>query len=159
MPLVVALDQAIRSTEPTLEVAIRYGILMYALHGDWRTWICAIDARKNRVSLRFLYGVMLNDPLGVLRAGSSVLKTWDFALDEPIQPLAVAVYVAEAVQRYEDYKANADEVLARSRAAAKPKSAATAKAPTPRPAAAKPDPAARSPGPVPIPPAGADRDV
>ena len=93
---------------------------MYAIRGDWRTWVCAIDATKKDVHLRFLYGVMLADPRGVLRAGSSVLKTWDFGFDQVVDRAAVGSYVSEAVARYDDYKANQDEVLAAARAAARP---------------------------------------
>jgi hypothetical protein len=118
-PLVVALDQAVRKAHPHFDVAIKYKILMYALHGDWRTWVCAIDGTKKGVSLRFLYGVLLDDPRGVLRAGSSVLMTWDFTFDDVIDPAAIGAYVAEAVARYPDSKANAPEVLEASRAAAK----------------------------------------
>ena len=115
-----ALDGVVRKVRPDLDVAIKYGILMYALRGDWRTWVCAIDATKKGVGLRFLYGVLLEDPRGVLRAGSSVLKTWDFAFDDVVDSAAVGAYVAEAVAKYDDYKANAREVLAASRAGAKP---------------------------------------
>jgi hypothetical protein len=120
VPLVTALDAVVRKVRPDLDVAIKYGILMYALRGDWRTWVCAIDATKKGVGLRFLYGVLLDDPRGVLRAGSSVLKTWDFAFDDVVDPAAVRAYVTEAVAKYDDYKANAREVLAASRAGAKP---------------------------------------
>ena len=119
-PLVVALDEAIRAAHPGFDVAVKYRILMYALGGDWRRWVCAIDARRTSVCLRFLYGVLLDDPRGVLRAGSSVLKTWDFGLDEAVDPAAVGAYVAEAVSRYDEYRANEAAVLAGSRAAAKP---------------------------------------
>jgi hypothetical protein len=47
-----------------------------------------------------------------------VLKTWDFGLDDPVDPGAIGEYVREAVARYPEYKANAPEILARSRAAA-----------------------------------------
>ena len=117
-PLVVALDGVIREAHPGLDVAIKYRILMYALHGDWRTWICAIDASRTRVGLRFLYGVLLDDPRHVLRAGSSVLKTWDFAFDQVVDRAAVGAYVQEAVARYDEYKANTHEILEASRAAA-----------------------------------------
>jgi hypothetical protein len=53
-PLVLALDDVLRKANPNFDVEIRYRILLYALHGDWRTWVCAIDARKKSVSLRFL---------------------------------------------------------------------------------------------------------
>lgn len=119
VPLVVALDEAIRTANPDFDVAIKYRILMYALRGDWRTWVCAIDTTKKGVCLRFLYGVLLDDPRGVLRAGSSVLKTWDVGFDEVVDPAVVGAYVAEAVARYDDYKARAPEVLDASRAAAR----------------------------------------
>ncbi len=118
-PLVVALDEAIRKAQPGFDVAIKYKILMYALRGDWRTWVCAIDATKRGVGLRFLYGVLLDDPRGVLRPGSSVLETWDFGLGDVVDPAAIGAYVAEAVARYEQYKATSGEVLQASRAAAR----------------------------------------
>jgi hypothetical protein len=92
---------------------------MYALRGDFRTWVCAIDAKGSSVALRFLYGVLLDDPRRVLRAGTSVLKTWDFALDGVIDAPAVGAYVSEAVVRYDEYKANTAKVLNASRAAAR----------------------------------------
>lgn len=118
-PLVVALDEAIRKAQPDFDVAIKYKMLMYALRGDWGTWVCAIDATRNGVCLRFLYGVLLDDPRGVLRAGSSVLKTWDFTFADVVDPAAVGAYVAEAVARNGEYKANRQEVLDASRAAAR----------------------------------------
>ncbi|MBM2812130.1 MAG: hypothetical protein HW416_2889 [Chloroflexi bacterium] len=118
-PVVVALDEAIRTAHADFDVAIKYRILMYALGGDWGRWVCAVNATKKAVCLRFLYGVLLDDPRAVLRAGSSVLKTWDFAFDDIVDPAAVGAYVTEAVARYADYKANEREVLAMSRAAAK----------------------------------------
>ena len=118
-PLVMDLDDAIRKVQPELDVAIKYGLLMYALRGDWRTWVCAIGAGNSGVALRFLYGVLLTDPKHVLRAGSSVLMTWDFALIDAVDPEAVGAYVVEAVARYDEYKANAPKILETSRAAAK----------------------------------------
>jgi hypothetical protein len=118
-PLVVVLDDAVRKAHPNFDVAIKYRILTYALGGDWRTWVCAIQATKKGICLRFLFGVLLADRRRVLRAGSSVLKTWDFGFDEVIDPAAVGEYVAEAVARYSDYKANTREVLDASRAAAR----------------------------------------
>jgi hypothetical protein len=121
-PLVIDLDDAIRKVHPGFDVAVKYGLLMYALQGDWRTWVCAIGAGNSGVALRFLYGVLLSDPKHVLRAGSSVLMTWDFALIDAIDAEAVGAYVAEAVTRYDEYKANAPKILETSRAAAKARS-------------------------------------
>ena len=116
--LVRALDSVILATRPDLDVAVKYKILMYTLAADWRTWVCAVDASRKRVSLRFLYGVLMDDPLAVLRSGSSVLMTWDFGFEDDPDAAAVGAYVAEAVARYPDYKARSAEVLAASRAAA-----------------------------------------
>ena len=118
-PLVMDLDDVIRKVQPDLDVAIKYGLLMYGLRGDWRTWVCAIGAGNSGVALRFLYGVLLTDPKHVLRAGSSVLMTWDFAFIDAVDPEAVGAYVVEAVARYDEYKANAPKILEASRAAAK----------------------------------------
>ena len=121
-PLVIDLDDAIRKVQPDLDVAIKYGLLMYALRGDWRTWVCAIGAGNSGVALRLLYGVLLTDSKHVLRAGSSVLMTWDFALIDAVDPEAVGAYVVEAVARYDEYKVNAPKILEASRAAAKARS-------------------------------------
>ena len=92
---------------------------MYGLHGDWRTWVCALQATKKGVSLKFLYGVLLDDPLGVLRSGSSVLMSWDFRMADVVDAASVRSYVSEAVSKYDQYKATAPQVLEASRAAAK----------------------------------------
>ena len=118
IPLVRAMDRAVRDAAPELESAIKYKILMYGLHGDWRTWVCAVDATTKGVGLRFLYGVILDDPLSVLRAGTSVLKTWDVGFHGVIDAAAVGAYVAEAVAKYPTYKADAPAILEASRAAA-----------------------------------------
>ena len=117
--LVAALDQAIRTAHSDFDVAVKYKMLMYALGGDWRHWVCAIGETSKGVALRFLYGVLLDDPRGILRSGSSVLKTWDFGFDDVVDQAAVGAYVAEAVGRYGEYRANAAEVLDASRAATK----------------------------------------
>lgn len=96
---------------------------MYALGSDWRHWVCAIGTSSRHVNLRFLYGVLLDDPLHVLRPGSSVLMTWDFTPGETIDAEAVGSYVNKAVGRYPDYRANSAEIQdkARTRAAEREK--------------------------------------
>jgi hypothetical protein len=110
--VVRALDDAIRHAHPELDVAIKYKMLMYTVGKDWRTWVCAIGTTSHLVCLRFLYGVLLDDPQRVLRAGTSVLKTWDFAFADTVDPVAVGAYVTDAVARRDDYKARSKEVRA-----------------------------------------------
>lgn len=100
------------------DLAIKYKILMYALNGDFHTWVCSINAGRRHVALHFLYGFLLDDPRKVLRPGSSVLMTWDFPFDEEVDAAAVGAYVAEAVRRNPEYLANREEILDKGRAAA-----------------------------------------
>ena len=109
-PLVVALDAAVRKAHPAFDAAVKYKILMYGLNGDFHTFVCAINSGRRRVALNFLYGVMLEDPKRVLRAGTSVLMSWDFEFDEDPDEKAVSAYVAEAVKKNADYKANRQAV-------------------------------------------------
>lgn len=112
------LDRVLMLTHPEFCSAIKYKILMYALDGDFRTWVCATNAGRRHVALNFLYGVMLDDPKQVLRAGSSVLMTWDIGFEEVVDAKAVAAYVAEAVSKNTAYKANRPAVQARAISAA-----------------------------------------
>lgn len=109
-PVVRELDRIIREARPDVGLAIKYKILMYGLNGDFHTWVCAINSGRRRVSLNFLYGVMLEDARHVLRPGSSVLMSWDFDFDEEIEPAAVAAYVAEAAAKNGDYRTNRQAV-------------------------------------------------
>jgi hypothetical protein len=116
-PVVTALHEAVVAAAPDLQVAVKYKMLMYSVEGRWRTWTCAVGTTSKVVALRFLYGVILDDPLGVLRAGSSVLMTWDFPLHDPsaVDARAVGGYVRDAVAKYPDYLADADGIAARAR--------------------------------------------
>lgn len=117
-PIVRELDRIIRRTYPSFDVDIKYKILMYALEGDLHTWVCAVNAGRKKVSLNFLYGVMLEDARRVLRPGSSVLMSWDFGFEEAVDPAAVGAYAAEAVRLNPEYKANRQTVQDAAYAAA-----------------------------------------
>jgi hypothetical protein len=105
-PLVLELDRLVLDAGPDLEPAIKYQMLMYALEGDYRAWVCAIDAHpRTAVGLRFLYGALLDDPGGVLRPGTSSLRTLDVASLAEIDAGLVGRFVREAVARHEELKA------------------------------------------------------
>ena len=113
-----ALDAAITAAEPRLISAVKYKILMYAFPGDWRHWVCAISANRGGSALRFLYGVIMDDPRGVLRPGSSTLMTWDFTNDDEVDAAAVGDYVREAAGRHGQFRADAQAINERARATA-----------------------------------------
>jgi len=104
--VVLELDRLVRGARPDLEPAVKYRMLMYALKGDYRAWVCAIDAHPAKaVGLRFLYGTRLDDPQRVLRPGTSSLRTLDVPSLEAIDAGLVAGFVQEAVARHDELKA------------------------------------------------------
>ncbi len=114
-PLVRELHSVITRTAPELVAAVRYGILMYALPGERRFWVVALDAGKASVAIRFLYGVILDDPLAVLRKGSSVLMTWDIPYGTAVDQANVAAYVGDAVAKHSTYRTDWREITARAK--------------------------------------------
>jgi hypothetical protein len=111
----VRLDRAIRVAAPDLEVAIKYRLLSYTVEQDWRHWVCAVNATRAAVCLRFLWGVLLDDPLGVLRPGTSTLMTWDMPRGTAVDAAAVGAYVTEALAKRDHYLTNAAEITAAAR--------------------------------------------
>lgn len=108
-PLVEALDRAVLGTGIAFDSAVRYRMLTYGLGGDFRNWICAIDATPRRsgkaVCIRFLFGFLLDDPGHVLRgAKTSPLRTLDVASLDELDAGLVADYVTEAVARLDAFK-------------------------------------------------------
>lgn len=91
------LDRVIVNTEPMLQSAVKWNIVMYALDGKWMKFVCSIDAGKNNVFLRFLDGANMKDPGGKFRCGTATMCTWDIRFDELIDEKMVARYVAEAM--------------------------------------------------------------
>jgi hypothetical protein len=117
--LVRRLHALIAGTHPAFDVAIKYNLLMYAIGADWRHWVVAIDGHpKSGVGLKFLYGVLLPDPRHVLRAGTSVLMSWDLPEGSVVDDSDVRTYVADAVRLYPEYRANDKAILASARASA-----------------------------------------
>jgi hypothetical protein len=124
--LVRGLHAAISAAHPGFDVAVKYGLLMYAIGGDWRHWVVSVDAhRRSGVGLRFLFGVMMADERRVLRRGSSVLMTWDLDPTAELDAGAVGSYVEEAVRLYPSYRADENAILARARASAPKRASAT----------------------------------
>jgi hypothetical protein len=109
------LDAAIRAAAPDLDLAIKYRMPVYTLEKKWRQWIVALSVTKDAVNLRFLWGVLLDDPLRVLRPGTSTLMTWDFPRGADVDADAVGRYVREALDKREHYLANTDAIVAEAR--------------------------------------------
>jgi hypothetical protein len=111
----VQLDAAIRAAAPELESAIKYRLLSYTVERDWRHWVCAVNATKSAVCLRFLWGVLLDDPLGVLRPGSSTLTTWDIPRGSDVDAAAVGSYVRAALSKRAEFVADSARISAEAR--------------------------------------------
>ena len=104
-PLVLELDRAIMAARPDLHPGVRYRMLMYAHEADFRHWVCAIDASRSAVRLRFLYGARLVAPPGILRPGSTTMGTIDYASPDDVDADLVADLVRQAVVRLGEVKA------------------------------------------------------
>lgn len=103
-PLAVELDRIVRTHGPQLVPDMRYRILLYGIGGDYRTWVCAVEATTKGANLRFLFGSQLNDPQRRLRPGSATLSTLDFTSAAAVDEAIIAPYVQEAVARYDEAK-------------------------------------------------------
>ncbi len=96
-------------------MAIKYRMPTYTLDKRWRQWVVALSVTKDAVNLRFLWGVLLVDPLEVLRPGTSTLMTWDFPRGADVDAEAVGRYVREALDKRDHFLANADQISAEAR--------------------------------------------
>jgi hypothetical protein len=110
------LDAAVRAAAPELEMAIKYRMPTYTLGGRWRHWVTALSVTKDAVNLRFLWGVLLADPLRVLRPGTSTLMSWDFPRGAVVDTAAVATYVQDALAQRDHFLAHDKEISAAARA-------------------------------------------
>ena len=115
-PTLRALDAAIRQAAPELDVAIKYRMPTYTLDKQWRQWVVALSVTKDAVNLRFLWGVLLDDPRHVLRPGTSTLMTWDFPRGAEVDPTAVGDYVRDALAHRDHFLAHDQEISAAARA-------------------------------------------
>jgi hypothetical protein len=109
------LDAAVRAAAPDLDLAIKYRMPLYTLEKKWRQWVVGLSVTKDAVNLRFLWGVLLDDPLGVLRPGTSTLMTWDFPRGADVDADAVGRYVREALDKRDHFLANAEAISAEAR--------------------------------------------
>ena len=110
-----ALDAAGRAAAPELDLAIKYRMPVYTLERRWRQWVVALSVTRDAVNLRFLWGVLLDDPLHVLRPGTSTLMTWDFPRGTDVDTAAVGSYVRNALAKRDHFLAHDQEISAAAR--------------------------------------------
>ena len=60
--------------------------------------------------------LLLEDPLGVLRAGTSTLMTWDLPRGGDVDAAAVGDYVRDALATRDHFLANAQQISADAKA-------------------------------------------
>jgi hypothetical protein len=96
-----ALATAVDAAEAGFDCKLTYQMLVYTFDKRWHDWVVAIGVSKKTVNLRFLYGQRLDDPAGLLRAGSTTAAVIDFASADEVDPALVTAYVQEAVASHE----------------------------------------------------------
>jgi hypothetical protein len=107
------IDAAIASTGLDLSQAIKWGQLTYARNGDFHHWICAVKITKKFVGLTFHFGGLLDDPAGVLIAGTSkFMRKIEYRAPAEVDPRVVRDFVAQAAARLEYFKAHWKEIQA-----------------------------------------------
>lgn len=110
LPAVRLLDRLVTDVGPQLETRVAYGILVYSLPEAKRSqWICAVSVTTKGAQLRFLYGYLLDDPRGVLRAGTGILRTIDFASADEIDEQLVTDYVTRALEKWDEFVSEPQE--------------------------------------------------
>jgi len=85
------INGAILKAVPKIDTAIK-----------WMDPLCAIDTTKKGITLRFMSGDELSDPLGVLRFASSSMGSWDIPFDAKIKPADITKYVKEAAKNHQN---------------------------------------------------------
>ena len=100
--LIISLDRAILKGAPDVDTAIKWKQYMYSFDSKWMSPLCAIDTTKKGITLRFMSGDELSDPLGVLRFASSSMGSWDIPFDSKIKPADITKYVKEAAKNHQN---------------------------------------------------------
>jgi len=95
-----ALADAVAAADAGFDCKVTWKMLVYAFDARWRDWVVAIGVSKSVVNLRFLHGDQLEDPAGLLRAGSSTMMTIDYAVVGDVDADLVTAYVREAAQKH-----------------------------------------------------------
>lgn len=95
-----ALAAAIDAAGADLDCKVTYRMLVYTFGQRWHEWVVAVGVSKSAVNLRFLYGTDLDDPVGILRTGTSTASQADFRSAEDVDAELVTTYVREAVEKH-----------------------------------------------------------
>ena len=95
-------NSAILKAVPKIDTAIKWKQYMYSFDAKWMSPLCAIDTTKKGITLRFMSGDELSDPLGVLRFASSNMGSWDIPFDSKIKPADITKYVKEAAKNHQN---------------------------------------------------------
>lgn len=106
-PIVMRLAAIIHTAPEQLDVAVKWSNLTFAREGDFHHWICAIAVTKKAVSLNFHFGALLDDPTGLLKAGSSrFLRKLEYRALDDVDDAVVRDFVTQALIRLQYFKDN-----------------------------------------------------
>ena len=93
------LAAAVQAAGIDFDCKVTYRMLVYTFGQRWHEWVVAIGVSKSSVNLRFLFGIQLDDPAGILRAGSTTAAQADFTSAAEVDAELVTAYVREAVEK------------------------------------------------------------
>lgn len=105
------LMEIILSSHPDLKVEMRWGKPTFGLNGDFHHWICAIQILKNKVSLIFHFGGLLDDQKKRLIAGTSqFLRKLEYDKLESIDSEEIVCFIGMAIEKLPYFKENWKEI-------------------------------------------------
>lgn len=96
-----------------LSAEIRWGKPTFGLNRDFHHWICAVQILKNKVSLIFHFGGLLQDEKNILIAGSSrFLRKLEYDSLSSIDEAVIQDFIEQATQRLPYFRENWKELNA-----------------------------------------------
>lgn len=105
------LVEIIQSSNPDMNAEMKWGKPTFGLNGDFHHWICAVQILKNKVSLIFHFGGLLNDEKKRFIAGTSkFLRKLEYDNLESIDREEILLFIERAVEKLPYFKENWKEI-------------------------------------------------
>lgn len=102
----------ILSNRVSLDIDIKWNRLTYATNNDFHHWICGISILKDKVSLVFHFGGLLNDVNHNFTAGTSMfLRKMDYKTTNEINADVITDFLQQAISKLPYFKQHWQELI------------------------------------------------
>lgn len=101
------LTEIVLSSHEDMTLEIKWGKPTFGLNGDFHHWICAVQILKNKVSLIFHYGGLLDDEKEKFITGTSkFLRKLEYNSLENIDEGEILGFIQCAIEKFSYFKDN-----------------------------------------------------